>query len=138
MPFREKSAWISLLSLMLVSGFFFAHVPRTLTPSFDPRLAAGVFYCILALIIIEVIAHVVVAARSPKDAHTPKDERERLIDLKSIRAAHYVYVIGSLAGIATMHLGANKMAMGFLVLLAFVIAEIVKNTARIIHHRRGV
>ena len=79
-----------------------------------------------------------VALRSPVDAKAPKDERERLIDVLSIRAAHYVYVIGSLMGIATMHLGANKTAMGFIVLLAFVVAEIVKNTARIIHHRRGV
>ena len=137
MSFREKSAWISLASITLASGFFFLHVPRTLTPAFDPRLGRGMFYCVAALIIIEIVAHLVVAARSPRDARTPKDERERLIDLKATHWAYYVYVVGSLAGVSMMHHGANKTAIGFLVLLAFVVAEITKNAVRIVYHRRG-
>ena len=138
MSFREKSAWISLISILLVAGFFFLHVPWTLTPSHSPRLVWGLLYCIIALVVIEVAAHLVVAIRAPEDASAPKDERERLIDLKAIRVAHYVYVIGSLLAVSAIHHGANAIAMGYGVLLAFVVGEVVKNGARIFYHRRGV
>ncbi len=138
MSFREKSAWIFLISILLVGGFFFLHVPWTLRPSADPRLAGGLFYCVVALVVIEVIAHVVIAIRAPEDARTPRDERERLIDLKAIRAAHYVYVTGTLLAVATLHLGGNAVAMGYGVVLALVIGEAVKNGTRILLHRRGI
>ena len=138
MSFREKSAWILLISILLVSGFFFLHVPWTLTPSPSPQLQRGLLYCVIALVVIEVVAHIVVALGAPQDAPAPKDERERLIDLKAIRLAHYVYVAGSLLAVSTIHLGANAIAMGYGVLLAFVIGEVVKNALRIVCHRRGI
>ncbi len=138
MSFREKSAWISLFSILLVGGFFFLHVPRSLRPSSSPESVHGLFYCILALVVIEVAAHVVVAIRAPADARAPKDERDRLIELKSVSASRNVYVIGSLAAVSTIHLGGNAVAMGYGVLLALVLGEAVKHAARIVYHRRGV
>ncbi len=137
MSFREKSAWIFLISILLVASFFFLHVPWSLNPSPSPQLVRGLLYCIIALVVIELAAHFVVAMRAPEDAQAPKDEREQLIDLKAIRVAHYVYVLGSLLTVSTIHLGANTIAMGYGVLLAFVIGEVVKNTVRIFYHRRG-
>ena len=95
-------------------------------------------YCIIALVIIEVVAHFVVAMRAPEDAQAPRDERERLIDLKATRVAHYVYVVGSLLALTTIHLGANAIALGFRVLLAFVIGQVVNYAARIVYHRGGI
>jgi len=40
-----------------------------------------------ALIVAEVALHLFIAKRSPKEARTPKDERERLIELKATRIA---------------------------------------------------
>lgn len=120
MSFREKSAWIFLISMLLVAGFFFLHVPWALNPSPSPRLVRGLLYCFIALVVIEVVAHIVVAIRAPEDAPGPRDEREHLIDLKATRLAHYVYVVG--CGI----------------LFAFVIGEVAKNAARIVYHRRGI
>jgi hypothetical protein len=130
MTFHEKSAWISLVAIVLVGGFYFLHVPWTLTPSPDRHLAVGFLYCILAFLVIEVVGHVVVAVRAPKEAHAPRDERERLINLKAIRMAAYVYVIGSFLAVYTLHWGANRLAIANGVLLAFVIAEVVNYGAR--------
>lgn len=138
MSYREKSAWIFLISILLVSAFFFLHLPWTLTPSGSPGHVRGLFHCIIALLIIEALAHLVVAIRSPEEARAPKDERERLIDYKAVRLAHYVYVVGSLLAVSTIHLGANAVALGYGVLLAFVIGEAVKNIVRIVGHRRGI
>jgi hypothetical protein len=76
--------------------------------------------------------------RYPQDARTPIDERERLINLKATRLAARVYVIGSFLAVLTLHHGASAVMIGYFVVLAFVIAEIVKFSARIIYYRRGV
>ena len=138
MSFREKSAWISLISILLVSVVFFLHVPWTLTPSSSPQLVHALLICVVGLVVIEVVAHLVVAIRAPEDAQAPKDERERLIDLKATRAAHWVSAVGALLAISTLHLGANAIAMGYGVLLAFVVGAVVNYAARIVYHRRGI
>ena len=138
MSFREKSAWISLISILVVSSVYFAHVPRTLNPRASAELLHGLFLCVIALVVIQVAAHTIVALLAPRDARTPKDERERLIELKATRIAYPVYVLGSLLAVSTIHLGANAMAMGYGVLLALVVGELVNYGARIVFFRRGI
>lgn len=137
MSFSEKSAWIFLVSIVLVFGLYFLHVPLTLDPSPNPRLVRGLFYSIAALVVIEVIAHLVVFIRA-EDPPASKDERERLIDYKAIRLSYYVYVVGSVLAVSTIHFGANAIALSYGVLLAFLIGEVAKNITRIVLHRRGV
>jgi uncharacterized membrane protein len=137
MSFREKTAWVTLIAILFVSALFFAHGPDILRGDFDLWELHLVGICIAAFILIEVVAYIVLYVRNPKDARTPKDERERLIDLKALRLAAYVYVLGSfLAIIASVHAPSGAV-VGFLVLAAFVIAEVVNYSARIIYYRRG-
>ena len=139
MSFREKSAWITLISILLVSAVYALHMPWTaLTPQASPWILHPVGVCIIVFLVIEVTAHIVLYLRFPKEARTPKDERERLIDLKAVRLAASFYVILSFAAIFTIHFGANGIAVAYLVLLAFVIAEVVNYVTRIIYYRRGV
>ena len=137
MSFREKTAWFTLIAILLVSALFFAHGPYIFAGDVRMWELHLVGLCIAAFILIEVVAYVVLYVRNPKDARTPKDERERLIDLKALRLAAYVYVLGSfLAIIASVH-APSGATVGFLVLGAFVVAEIVNYSARIIYYRRG-
>ena len=136
MSFREKTAWVTLIAILFVSALFFAHGPDIFAGDVDAWELHLVGVCIAAFIVIEVVAYIVLYVRNPKDARTPKDERERLIDLKALQLAAYVYVLGSfLAIIASVH--APSGVVGFLVLASFVIAEIVNYSARIIYYRRG-
>ena len=91
-----------------------------------------------AFIVIEIVAHLVLYFRNWKEARTPKDERERLIELRATRLAAYVYAIGSLivVALAPIH-GASAFGVAVFVLLAFVIAEVVNYAARIVYYRRG-
>ena len=137
MSFREKSAWVTLIAILLVSLLFFTHGPRV----FAGRVGAWelhlVAVCIAAFVLIEVVAHAVLYVRYPKDARTPKDEREQLADLKATRIAAYVFVLGSFLAILTSVHAPNAGIVGFVVLTAFVVAEIVNYAARIIYYRRG-
>jgi hypothetical protein len=140
MSFREKSAWVTLITLVALTILFALQIPRpyTLAPAPNPFLFHVLLLSIGAFIAIEIIAHIVIAIRSPRDAQTPKDERERLIELKSTALAAYVYALLSLGSVfATVHLGANAIAIAYLVLMSFVVAEIVNYVLRVVYYRRG-
>ena len=137
MSFREKSAWISLISIVLITVVFLLHEPlHSLRP--EPSLfhVHVLLLCISALIGIVVVSHIVISISSPKDARTPKDERERLIDLKAVRIAHYVFIAGASLSVLAVHHGANAIAVSYGILFAFVLAEVVNFGSRIVFYRR--
>jgi hypothetical protein len=137
MSFREKSAWITLLAILLVFALYGLHAPRLSNPG--PFELHALFACFAAFLVIEAIAWLVLRLRYPEDSRTPKDERERLIDLRATRIAARCYVVLSFLAIAfALHLTNDNIAVGYYVVLAFVIAEIVNYGARIIYYRRGV
>lgn len=140
MAFREKRAWVTLIALIFVLLLFWLHIPptRMLAPPPDIWVLHVLMLVIATFVTIEIVAGLVMRIRSPLDARTPKDERERLIELKSRAIAWYVFVILSLGGIfVTLHAGANDVGLGFVVLFSFVIAEIVNYAMRIYYYRRG-
>jgi len=137
MSFREKSAWISFGSILLVYAVYFSRVAATVFGDADGRGAFHWFLAtVISLVVLEVVLHILVAILSPHEAKTPKDERERLIELKAAATAFPVLVGGALCAIGTMHLGVGVWTMGNAVLLAIVVAELVRFGAEIIHHRR--
>ncbi len=138
MSFHEKSAWVTLISILSVSVLYFLHMPIPYGDPPEPGFFHATVACIVVLIVIEIIAHIIIALHNPKDAQTPKDERERLIELKATAIAAYVYVVGTFAAVVTVHIGADGFTVGYGILLAFVIAEVVNYAMRIYYYRRGV
>jgi hypothetical protein len=140
MSFREKRAWVTLITLIFILLLFWLHIPptRMLAPPPDMWVLHVLLLMVATFVTIQIVAGVVMRLRSPLDARTPKDEREQLIELKSRAIAWYVFVISSLGGIfVTLHAGANETGLYFVVLLSFVVAEIVNYAMRIYYHRRG-
>ena len=139
MSFREKTAWVNLCALVFVFLLYWAHVPNL----FEPHLRGWVVFAlgasVMAYILIEVVAHIVLRLRNPEDANEPMDEREKLIDLKAFRIAYYVFVVAALGSIfVVLHvIGKGSTAVAMAVTIAFVLAEVVKNIARIVYYRRG-
>ena len=140
MSFREKTAWVTLCAIIVVSLMYWLHVPSLFEPHPGLWVVHAMAVSLGAYLLIEVVAHVVLRMRYPRDARLPKDEREQLIDLKAIRIAYYVFATGALGGIPLMlHLaGAGPVAMAMAVFMAFVLSQIVKHAARIAYYRRGV
>jgi cytochrome b561 len=94
------------------------------------------FSLIGALILSEIALHIVIAVRDPKEARTPKDEREQLIDLKAARAAFYVLMAGAWLSIGTLHLNFDRLRIADSVLGAIIVAELVKFATQIALYRR--
>ena len=137
MSFREKSAWISFFCLLVVGGFWLADVIRI--EFYGVRHGHPLLYfmgLVTALVVGEVFLHIVIALQSPHEARTPKDEREKLIDLKATRVAFYVMMSGGWLSIATIHLRFSSFDVTQCVLGSIIIAELTKFGAQVALFRR--
>jgi uncharacterized membrane protein (DUF485 family) len=88
MTFREKSAWIMFLALLVVGVVYFYLVGVTWSESgqlAQPMLPQVVIYTV-CLVVLAVISHIVIAIMAPKEADMPADEREKQV---IVRAGHY-------------------------------------------------
>ena len=136
MSFREKSAWISLILILLVFGPYFWLVGRSFAGV--GHVHAGTQFALITLFfVLEIVLHIAIGVQSPRDARAPKDEREILIELRATRVAFYVLFAGALFSIFTMHFRPTVWMLSQFVLLSIVIAELVKFASQIALFRRG-
>jgi hypothetical protein len=138
MSFREKSVWISFVSIAVVFAAYFWNVARVLAGQVEARAVYLVSIGLLAaFVVLEIVLHLALALQAPDQARAPRDERERLIDMKATRVAFQVLVIGALAGVGLLHVTSSTWVMAQAVLLAIVVAELVRFGGQILFFRRG-
>jgi hypothetical protein len=139
MSFREKSAWVSFVTILVVFGIYFWHAVRVLIGSVEFSAVFRVHVgLIAAFVVLEVVLHIALTLQAPNEAWTPRDERERLIDMRATRVAFQVLVVGALAGVGTIHLTSSLWVVSQVVLFAVVVAELVRFGGQIVYFRRGV
>jgi hypothetical protein len=136
MSFREKSAWISLLSMSGIYGIYFWSVIHT-GPQGGGFHFGGLLGTIISLVFVQVVLTVVVAIVTPREAKAPRDERDKLIELRAMRVAY----VGLATGIAlACFFGAFDPPLVFntnALLFILVTAEIMRSGCQIIQYRRG-
>lgn len=143
MSFREKSAWITFVLLLVVFGFYFVSLAaHFIEPSHpNPNFLVLLFVLLLAIVVMEVVLHALAALRSPDDAKAPQDEREQLIALKAKRPAFFVLMGSAFLSIGIVHLSVHfhigpwLMANG--VLFALWLGELTNYGAQLYYYRRG-
>lgn len=136
MPFREKSAWITLVVMLATFGVFFFLLGHGLIPPGMMSLHV-LLLTTAAFIALQVVLHLANAALAPKDAKVPVDERERLIGLKSTRNAYIALIIGMIANPLSLHLHVHAPEIGYVALLALFVAEVVRAISQIVYFRLG-
>lgn len=141
MSFREKSDWLSFLSLCGLA-IYFGEIGRNLISGSHP---SGPYYyftlfwvLVGVLVVIQVVTHIVLAVRSPKDAKTPVDERERLIHARAESKAYFVLLTGTFCTIGTMHMGFNTWQFAHCILLVIWVSELLRYGLRLFYYRRAV
>ena len=139
MTFREKSAWICLMSIMLVLGPYFFHVWRLFDAS---AVSAASVWAAFGLAVVaqtglSIAAHILLARNAGRE---PKDERDTAIETASFRHAYRVLSIGMVALliVSTWFASFSMVAMGQLLLLGFVAAELTRYASQVWGYRRGV
>ena len=141
MAFREKTAWISLLTTVGVWGGYFWIVGGRQFERGDlagmATSTVGLFVgAVVAIVVIQIILAIALAVVARKEADAPMDEREQLIDLKAARAGFYA-LNGAVFCVSGLWLiGASPLVMANGILLAMVLAEIVHSGGKIVAYRR--
>ena len=139
LSFREKSTWISFVLLLAISIPFFYQFIRIERGLSNSRASFHLFLLLVILFVIgEIILHALIVMQSPRDARVPKDERERLIDLKAMRVAFFVLMSGALSVIVLVHFPVDRFAIIQALLFAVVVAELAMLGARLVYYRRDL
>lgn len=137
MSFREKSAWISLVLLLVVFIPFFWNSYRQFTGQIDASGAVSTAFMLLAaFVLLEIVLQASIAIQSPRDARAPKDERERLIEMRATRVAFHVLVVGALLGVGMQHVRNSAWLIAQVVFLSIVVAEVVRFGLQVALYRR--
>jgi len=97
----------------------------------------GLLATIIALVVVQTVLTIAVAILAPKDAKAPRDEREKLIELKATRFAYaglatgIAFAVFFAAFTPPIIFGANSL------LFVLVTAEIVRSGCQIVQYRQG-
>lgn len=136
MSLREKSAWITFVSVLLCFGTYFAAAfTHTVHGAADGLLFVT---CVAAFAILQIGLNLIAQWTTPKDERSPRDERERTIQARSHTIGYYVLVVLVLMLGIPLHVGhvAAHQLMGF-ALLGVVLTGLVVSAAQIVMFRRG-
>jgi O-antigen/teichoic acid export membrane protein len=140
MPFKEKIAWISVVTTILVWGSYFAAAVRAAMTGGVPHptiYMAGFTAALIIQTILMVIATTVTAVLAPKDASAASDERDKEISRRAYSMAYPVLLGLIVCVAASVHFGATPWDLVNGMMAAIVIAEIVHYGAQIVGYRQG-
>jgi len=142
-PYREKKAWITLITLIVVPAvyaYFMVNEYHSADPDYN-YLSHLLVLALSTFIVFQVILLFIAARLSPDDPKGPLDERELVIELKARRIAYFVLMALIVAVTFFMiHLsGAGSRGIwgiGNLYVYSLVGAEIVRFAMQIVYCRR--
>lgn len=148
MSLRERGAWISLVTTLVIWGFYFATVWRGLEGGAGAWQAALFVECVVASLVVQLVLFGLAAARSSRAERILSDEREVRIDGQGTTAAYVTLTVLVLAlalsipfGIGpelrAIEAGEGMAVMTYGLLLAIVMAELVKCVVILALHRRS-
>ncbi len=142
MSFRETSAWISLVSLLAVFGFYFAVVGQAIDAEPEPILFLGEYIGAVVLLVIVQVTLAIIAAVATRasggEVEAALDEREKLIELKAGRFGYAIVLGGAVMVTGAISLGLPGYWTANALVLAVALGELVRFGAQIVYYRLGV
>ncbi|MEO8113267.1 MAG: hypothetical protein ABI655_02725 [Phenylobacterium sp.] len=137
MSFREKSAWITLFTVLVCFGAYFGSIATGRVSGRGLETVHLLLLCVAGLVVLQVALHLAAALTTPRDGRAPKDERERLIQWRSQSLGYQVLMVLVLALGVPVHLGHPATDLMNFALLDVVIAALAVSVAQIVMFRRG-
>jgi hypothetical protein len=136
MSFREKSAWIALVTTLLVYAAYFARVAPLFGGLHEDGFLGPLCASVFVLVVLQVGLHIGAAILAPGEAAAPRDERDRLIDLRAARVGFYVAQTGAFTAIACALVRPDAWLVANVVLISMVAAEIARSGVMVADYRR--
>lgn len=141
MSFLEKSAWITVVTLVIVYGQYFfwlgsgyaAGTPVPLEATLRPLITTTVLW-----IVTLVIGHAVIGGFSGRGETGQGDERDRLIEMKASQPTAVVMGFGLFGIIAMAYAGIDRALIVHHLIGLQVLAALVEFGSRIRSYRMAI
>lgn len=148
MSYQEKQSVLSLINTLLIFGFYTLFVYNRYVAGSPEIINDFSFWgkAFLILIPFTIVIHIVMQILfvifnnivGNEEAPTKMDEMDKLIELKSIRISHWIFITGFFSAMGSMAIGMNPSMM-FILLISFgFLAGVVSDIAKIYFYRKGV
>jgi hypothetical protein len=137
-PYREKTAWLSLIAMIVTFGPYFTFVAMRSIPEALPNLRLLGLFAVAAIaqMLILGAGHLYLRRGSAEDPRTPPDERDRAIMRRSISSAYYVLIVGMILVGCVMPFSSTGWSIINAALAMIVAAEVVHYGVVVLSYRR--
>lgn len=153
MSFKEKSAWISLVSTLGIFGYYFYNIALLYGAPIDMAKEAAkelLIQAIILSVVVEAVFHSLLAATNHKAADLGADERDKNYEYRANNIGYTILVIGvmiTLGRIITLeynpefadHYSSMQIPLltAHILMFSFILSEIVRFAGQIFYYRRG-
>jgi cell division protein FtsL len=144
---KEKQTLVTLISSMLVMIIYAIYVyQRQVVP--EPELINNLQFwgksfllfipvAIVAMIVVHIIFAIINKMVTNEDLNDVEDERDRLIELRSVRISHWIFTAGFLLAMASQAIGMQTWVMMVTFILSGLVSSLASELAKIIIYKRG-
>jgi hypothetical protein len=148
MGHQEKQSFVSIIGSVLIIALYTMYVYKNYIAADlyvlnDFRFWGKSFlYLIPIAIVLQILIHIAFAIVNRiitrEDMPGFTDERDKLIELKSIRISHWIFVFGFMLAMGSIAFGMEPFVMFIILLSSGFLASLASEVAKIIYYRRGV
>jgi len=136
MAFREKQAWISMLTTLVVYAVYFFFFGRALRHGEQFGMGGPVTLAIVAIVVLQIVLNIGAAILWPHDQRGPMDERETEIHRRATAGSFYALTAGAVIAAGSVYF-VDKWFMANLIVGALAVAQVGQYGAVIGGYRRG-
>lgn len=148
MDIKEKRILVSLIGSVLVFLFYALYVYNKHIAG-SPEIindfqfwGKAFLFMIPVAIVAQIIIHIILAIfakiTTNEDLDIIDDERDKLIELKSVKISHYIFLGGFMTAMIWLAIGAQPGLMFILIFSSGFIASTVSEIARLYYYRKGI
>lgn len=147
MSYQEKRSILNMISTLLISGIYFWYIFRG-DPTAGMTSDELLYFwgkSILILIPVTIVAKIIIAivfavgnTVATREKIPSTDERDKLIELKSLRNSRYMFGLGFILAMVALSMNMSVNVMFVVIVLAGVVSEIVENASQLYFYRKGI
>jgi len=139
MPYREKTAWLSLLAMVVTFGPYFTTIAMRSLPS-EPMPNLRQLGLLAATATVQMlilgVGHLYLRRGSVEEARMPLDERDQAITRRSVSSAYYVLIAGMILVGCVMPFQSSGWSIVNAALFMIIAAEMVHYGVVVVSYRR--
>ena len=147
MGHHEKQSIVSIIGSVLVIGFYSLYVYRNYIQADMGLLndfqfwGKSFLYLIPVAIVVQIVIQILFAIANriitQEDISDITDERDKLIELKSIRISHWIFTAGFMLAMGSLAMGMKPYVMFLTLISSGFVASLASEVSKIIWYRRG-